>query len=139
MISGFPTETEEDHEQTLSLVEHVRYHFGYMFFYSERPNTYAARKLEDDIPLDVKKRRLTEIIQVQNKHSLERHQEMIGHTFEVLVEGTSKKSDEQLFGRTDQNSVVVFDKGSFKPGDFCHVKIERCTAATLIGSVVEPS
>lgn len=139
MISGFPTETEEDHEQTLSLMEHVRYHFGYMFFYSERPNTFAARKLDDDIPLDVKKRRLTEIIQVQNKHSLERHQEMIGHTFEVLVEGTSKKSEEQLFGRTDMNSVVVFDRGSFKPGDFCHVKIERCTAATLIGSVVEPS
>jgi len=137
MISGFPTETEEDHKETLSLMEYVRYHFGYMFFYSERPNTYAARKLEDDIPLEVKKRRLTEIIQLQNKFSLERHEEMVGGTFEVLVEGTSKKSDDQLFGRTDTNSVVVFDRGDLKPGDFCHVKIERCTAATLIGTVVE--
>ena len=92
--------------------------------------------MEDDVPLEVKKRRLNEIIQLQNKHSLERHEAMVGKTFEVLVEGTSKKSDAQLFGRTDTNSVVVFDRHDFKPGDFVHVKIDRCTAATLIGTVV---
>jgi tRNA-2-methylthio-N6-dimethylallyladenosine synthase len=136
MIAGFPTETEEDHQQTLSLMEYVQYDFGYMFFYSERPNTYAARKLEDDIPLEVKKRRLNEIIQLQNKHSLLRHQAMVGKTYEVLVEGTSKKREDQLFGRTDTNSVVVFDRHAFKPGDFVQVKIDSCTAATLIGTVV---
>jgi tRNA-2-methylthio-N6-dimethylallyladenosine synthase len=93
--------------------------------------------MEDDIPLEVKKRRLNEIIKLQNGHSLQRHEEMIGSTYEVLVEGTSKKSKEQLFGRTDSNSVVVFDKGNLKPGDFCLVKIDRCTAATLIGTVVD--
>jgi tRNA-2-methylthio-N6-dimethylallyladenosine synthase len=137
MISGFPTETEEDHQETLSLMDYVKYDFGYMFFYSERPNTYAARKLEDDIPEVEKKRRLTEIIQLQSKHSLYRHEQMIGKTYEVLVEGTSKKSEEQLFGRTDTNSVVVFDRHDFKPGDFVHVKIESCTTATLLGTVVE--
>ena len=136
MISGFPTETEEDHQETLSLMDYVKYDFGYMFFYSERPNTYAARKLEDDIPEEIKKRRLTEIIQLQSKHSLYRHEEMVGKTFEVLVEGTSKKSEAQLFGRTDTNSVVVFDRHDFKPGDFVHVKINSCTTATLLGSVV---
>jgi tRNA-2-methylthio-N6-dimethylallyladenosine synthase len=136
MIAGFPTETEEDHADTLSLMDYVQYDFGYMFFYSERPNTFAARKLEDDIPLDVKKRRLNEIIQLQNKHSLLRHEAMIGNTYEVLVEGTSKKREDQLFGRTDSNSVVVFDRHDFKPGDFVKVKIDTCTAATLIGTVV---
>ncbi len=136
MISGFPTETEEDHQETLSLMDYVKYDFGYMFFYSERPNTYAARKLEDDIPEEVKKRRLTEIIQLQSKHSLYRHEQMVGKTFEVLVEGTSKKSEAQLFGRTDTNSVVVFDRHDFKPGDFVHVKIDSCTTATLLGTVV---
>lgn len=133
MIAGFPTETEEDHQDTLSLMEYVKYHYGYMFFYSERPNTYAARKMEDDIPMDVKKRRLNEIIQLQNKHCLARHEEMVGQTFEVLVEGTSKKSADQLFGRTTHNSVVVFDKEDYKVGDFVNVKIDRCTSATLIG------
>lgn len=136
MIAGFPTETEEDHKETLSLMEYVQYDFGYMFFYSERPNTYAARKLEDDIPLEVKKRRLNEIIQLQNKHSLLRHEAMVGNTYEVLVEGTSKKREDQLFGRTDTNTVVVFDRHDFQPGDFVKVKIDRCTAATLIGTVV---
>ena len=107
-----------------------------MFFYSERHNTYAARKLEDDIPEEIKKRRLTEIIQLQSKHSLYRHEQMVGKTFEVLVEGTSKKSEAQLFGRTDTNSVVVFDRHDFEPGDFVHVKINSCTTATLLGSVV---
>lgn len=87
--------------------------------------------------MDVKKRRLNEIIKLQNSHSLQRHEDMIGNTYEVLVEGTSKKSNEQLFGRTDSNSVVVFDRGNLKPGDFCSVKVEKCTAATLIGTVVD--
>ena len=136
MIAGFPTETEEDHQETLSLMDYVQYDFGYMFFYSERPNTYAARKMEDDIPLEVKKRRLAEIIEKQQAHSLIRNQEKVGNTYEVLVEGTSKRSDEELFGRTTHNTVVVFPKGSHKPGDFVNVKIESCTAATLKGVVV---
>ena len=136
IICGFPTETEQDHRDTLSLMEYVKYSFGYMFAYSERPGTLAERKLEDDIPEEVKKRRLTEIIQLQSKHSLYRHEQMVGKTFEVLVEGTSKKSEAQLFGRTDTNSVVVFDRHNFKPGDFVHVKINSCTTATLLGSVV---
>lgn len=136
MIAGFPTETEADHQETLSLMDYVKYDFGYMFFYSERPNTYAARKMEDDIPLEVKKRRLAEIIEKQQAHSLVRNQEKIGQVYEVLVEGTSKRSDEELFGRTTHNTVVVFAKGSYKPGDFVHVKIESCTAATLKGVAV---
>ncbi|MEQ9263195.1 MAG: tRNA (N6-isopentenyl adenosine(37)-C2)-methylthiotransferase MiaB [Owenweeksia sp.] len=137
IITGFPTETEEDHSETLSLMEYVRYDFGYMFYYSERPNTYAARKMEDDIPLEVKKRRLTEIIDLQQKHSLERNQARIGKTEEVLVEGTSKKSDDDWYGRTTQNTVVVFPKQDEKPGDFVHVKIKDCTAATLLGEKVD--
>ncbi|MEY2963871.1 MAG: tRNA ((37)-C2)-methylthiotransferase MiaB [Bacteroidota bacterium] len=137
MIAGFPTETEEDHQETLSLMEYVQYHFGYMFFYSERPNTYAARKLEDDVPEETKKRRLNEIIKLQGQHSLMRHEQMVGQTVEVLAEGTSKKSEDQLFGRTGTNFVVVFDKKDYKPGDFVNVRIDRCTAATLIGTVVD--
>jgi tRNA-2-methylthio-N6-dimethylallyladenosine synthase len=115
----------------------VKYNFGFMFFYSERPGTYAARNLEDNIPLAVKKRRLNEIIAKQQAHSLYRNQRHIGQIEEVLVEGTSKKSDQQLFGRNTQNTVVVFDKEDYKPGDFVRVKIERCTAATLLGTAVE--
>jgi tRNA-2-methylthio-N6-dimethylallyladenosine synthase len=137
LIAGFPTETEEDHQQTLSLMDYVKYNFGFMFFYSERPGTYAARNLEDNIPLAVKKRRLNEIIAKQQAHSLYRNQRHIGKIEEVLVEGTSKKSDQQLFGRNTQNTVVVFDKEDYKPGDFVRVKIERCTAATLLGTAVE--
>ena len=136
MIAGFPTETEEDHQDTLSLMEYVRYDFGYMFYYSERPNTFAARKMEDDIPEEVKKRRLTEIIDLQQKHSLLRNQERIGKVEEVLIEGTSKKSDGDWFGRTPRNTVVVFPKGEEKPGDLVMVKINDCTAATLLGEKV---
>lgn len=136
MIAGFPTETEEDHEDTLSLMEYVRYDFGYMFIYSERPNTYAARKMEDDIPLEVKKRRLTEIINMQQKHSLQRNQERIGLVEEVLIEGNSKKNDQEWMGRTSRNTVVVFPKANEKPGDFVNVKINDCTAATLLGERV---
>ncbi|MBV5262329.1 tRNA (N6-isopentenyl adenosine(37)-C2)-methylthiotransferase MiaB [Synechococcus moorigangaii CMS01] len=137
MIAGFPTETEEDHQETLSLMDHVRYNFGYMFYYSERPNTYAARKMEDDVPLEVKKRRLNEIIQKQMEHSLLRNQERVGRIEEVLVEGTSKKSELELFGRTPQNTVVVFPKENYRPGDLVRVKINDCTGATLLGEAIE--
>lgn len=133
MIAGFPTETEEDHKDTLSLMEYVKYDFGYMFYYSERPNTYAARKLEDDVPTEVKKRRLTEIINLQQEHSLYRNKKHIGAVEEVLIEGTSKKSDDDWFGRNTFNTVVVFPKGDEQPGDFVQVKIKDCTAATLLG------
>ncbi len=137
MITGFPTETEEDHQETLSLMEYVKYDFGYMFYYSERPNTFAARKMEDDIPLEVKKRRLTEIIDLQQKHSLESNRAYIGKTEEVLIEGSSKRSEEDWFGRTTQNTVVVFPKANEKPGDFVKVMIKDCTAATLLGERVD--
>ena len=133
LIAGFPGETEEDHAQTLSLMDCVKYDFGFMFFYSERPNTYAARKLVDDIPLVVKKRRLAEIIERQQQHSLERNQAYAGQVVEVLVEGPSKKSPDDLFGRTTQNTVVVFPKKNHQPGDFVQVLVDRCTPATLLG------
>ena len=108
-----------------------------MFIYSERPGTMAARKMPDDIPLDVKKRRLTEIVNKQQEHALLRNQARIGTVVEVLVEGTSKRSENQLFGRTSQNTVAVFDKGDYKPGDFVLVKINDCTSATLLGTALE--
>lgn len=133
MITGFPTETEEDHAETLSLMDAVNYDFGYMFYYSERPNTYAARKMEDDIPLEVKKRRLQEIIDKQRAHSLVRHKQMVGDVQEVLIEGSSKKSENDWYGRNTYNTVVVFPKGDEKPGDFVNVKITDCTGGTLLG------
>ncbi|NNE32184.1 MAG: tRNA (N6-isopentenyl adenosine(37)-C2)-methylthiotransferase MiaB [Winogradskyella sp.] len=136
MISGFPTETEEDHQDTLSLMEYVKYDFGFMFAYSERPGTMAARKLEDDIPEDIKKRRLNEIIQLQQKHSLLRTQEHLGKTEEVLIEKESKRSDAHWSGRNSQNTVVVFPKEHYKIGEFVNVKINDCTSATLIGEAV---
>lgn len=136
MITGFPTETEEDHQDTLSLMEYVKYDFGFMFAYSERPGTLAARKMEDDVPEEVKKRRLTEIINLQQSHALIRTQEHLGKTEEVLIEGSSKKSDDHWMGRNSQNTVVVFPKENYKIGDFVNVKINECTAATLIGEAV---
>lgn len=136
MIAGFPTETEEDHKDTLSLMEHVRYDFGFMFAYSERPGTLAARKLEDDVPEEVKKRRLSEIIFTQNKISLERTQRFVGQTVEVLIEKVSKRSDEEWAGRNSQNTTVVFPKENYKVGDFVLVEIQDCTSATLIGKAV---
>nr|WP_293165353.1 tRNA (N6-isopentenyl adenosine(37)-C2)-methylthiotransferase MiaB [Allomuricauda sp.] len=136
MITGFPTETEEDHQDTLSLMEYVKYDFGFMFAYSERPGTLAERKMEDDIPEAVKKRRLTEIIELQQKHSHCRTQEHLGKIEEVLIEGTSKKSDAHWMGRNSQNTVVVFPKENYKVGDFVNVKINECTSATLIGEAV---
>ena len=136
MISGFPTETEKDHQDTLSLMEYVKYDFGFMFAYSERPGTLAARKMEDDIPDPVKKRRLREIIELQQKHSLYRNRQHLGKVEEVLIEGPSKRSDAHWMGRNTQNTVVVFPKEHYELGSFVDVRIEDCTSATLLGTAV---
>ncbi|NDV44228.1 tRNA (N6-isopentenyl adenosine(37)-C2)-methylthiotransferase MiaB [Flagellimonas sediminis] len=136
MITGFPTETEEDHQDTLSLMEYVKYDFGFMFAYSERPGTLAERKMDDDVPEETKKRRLREIIDLQQKHGLFRTQEHVGRVEEVLIEGPSKKSDAHWMGRNSQNTVVVFPKEQYQVGDFVNVKINECTSATLIGEAV---
>ena len=133
MITGFCGETEEDHQETLSLMEYVKYDFGFMFAYSERPGTPAAKKMEDDVPLETKKRRLSEIIHLQQKHGLYRMKQFVGKTVEILIEGDSKKSSEQWMGRNSQNAVAVFPKGNEKVGDTVMVHIEDCTSATLIG------
>lgn len=133
LIAGFPTETDQDHQDTLSLMEYVKYDFGYMFYYSERPGTLAERKMEDDIPLDIKKKRLDDIVQLQRKHSEIRTRAYLNSEVEVLVEKESKKSNEHWSGRTSQNTTAVFPKGDFKIGDFVTVKITDCTSATLIG------
>jgi tRNA-2-methylthio-N6-dimethylallyladenosine synthase len=134
IIAGFCGETEEEHEQTLSLMEWAGYDFAYMFKYSERPDTFAAEQLKDDVSEAVKTRRLNEIIGLQGRLSLESKQGDVGQSFEVLVEGTSKKSAAHLYGRTSQNKVVVFPKKGLKPGDYTEVTITDCTSATLIGS-----
>jgi len=134
MIAGFCGETEEDHQETLSLMEYVKYDFGFMFAYSERPGTPAEKRMEDDVPLETKKRRLSEIINLQQQHGLYRMQQFVGKTVEVLIEGNSKKSDAHWMGRNSQNAVAVFPKGNEKIGDLVMVKIEDCTSATLIGS-----
>ncbi len=136
MITGFPTETEEDHQDTLSLMKYANYDFGYMFAYSERPGTLAARKLEDDVPEEVKKRRLAEVIEVQREISLTRTQRFVGQTVEVLIEKTSKRSENEWSGRNSQNTTVVFPKEHYKVGDFVEVKITDCTSATLIGEAI---
>jgi len=136
MISGFPSETEEDHQQTLSLMTAVKYDFGYMYSYSERPGTAAAKNLADDVPEAVKKRRLTEIIALQRKHGHYRSKQQVGRTVEVLIEGTSKKSDLDWMGRSSQSSVVVFPKENYKVGDFVQVRITDCTSGTLLGEAV---
>lgn len=136
MITGFCTETEEDHQESLSLMEYCKYDLAYMYFYSERPGTLAARRFADDVPLEVKKRRLQEMVELYRGHSLQAMQKEVGKTRKVLIEGVSKKSDQDLYGRTDQNKVVVFPKGNLKPGEYVTVKIDSCTAGTLIGSVI---
>ena len=136
MIAGFPTETDEDHQDTLSLMEYVKYDYGFMFAYSERPGTLAARKLVDDVPEDVKKRRLTEIVALQRQLSLECTQAFVGQTVEVLIEKESHRSAEHWSGRNSQNTVAVFPKGDYKPGDFVMVRIDDCTSATLIGEAI---
>jgi tRNA-2-methylthio-N6-dimethylallyladenosine synthase len=136
IIAGFCGESEEEHRQTLSLMKWAGFDFAYMFKYSERPGTLAQRKYKDDIPDHVKAARLNEIIQLQMEISLESKKKDVGQTYEVLVEGTSKKSKEHLFGRNSQNKVVVFPGGSAKPGDYVNVRITSCTAATLIGTLL---
>lgn len=136
MIAGFPTETEQDHQDTLSLMEAVKYSFGYMYSYSERPGTLAGRKMDDDVPEDTKLRRLQEIVALQREHSLFRTKEFVGQTMEVLIEKTSKKSENDLSGRNSQNLTVVFPKEHYKIGEFVNVKITNCTSGTLIGEAV---
>ncbi len=136
MISGFPTETEEDHQDTLSLLEYVKYDYGFMYAYSERPGTMAERKLKDDVPLETKKRRLAEIIALQREHCRERTEQHLGKIQEVLIEGPSKKSDEHWMGRNSQNTVAVFPKEHYKVGEFVMVRMDSCTSATLIGEAV---
>ena len=135
-ITGFCDESEENHKETLSLMKLVKYDFAYMFKYSERPNTQAERKMEDNVTEGSKKARLSEIIELQQKHSHEANKTHIGKVYEVLIEGTSKKSEKELFGRNSQNNVVVFDKGSLIPGQYVEVQIKDCTSATLMGEVV---
>ena len=137
IISGFCSETEQDHKDTLSLMEEVKYDFGYMFSYSERPNTQAQRKFKDDVSVEIKKRRLQEIVDLQRKHSQIRVEKRLNKTHKVLVEGFSKKSKEHLYGRTTYNTVVVFPKENYKPGDYVLVKAETCTSATLIGKAIK--
>ena len=136
LIAGFPTETEEDHKDTLSLMEYVKYNFGYMFTYSERPGTLAERKMDDDIPEEIKQRRLEEIVQLQREHSEIRTKEYLNTVVEVLIERESKKSSEQWSGRTSQNIVAVFPKENYKIGDLVNVTVTNCTSATLIGDAI---
>ena len=136
IFSGFHSETEEDHTMSLSLMEACGYDAAFMFKYSERPGTYASKHLEDNVPEEVKVRRLNEIIALQNRLSAESNQRCIGKTYEVLVEGVSKRSRDQLFGRTEQNRVVVFDRGTHRVGDFVNVRITEASSATLKGEEI---
>ncbi len=136
IIAGFCGETEEQHQETLSLMAWVKYEMAYMFFYSERPGTLAARRYEDDIPLETKKTRLQEIIALQNIHSLERNKVDVGKVYKVLIEKQSKRSDQDLCGRNDQNKMINFPKESYKPGEYVDVLVESCTMASLRGKVI---
>lgn len=136
MISGFCTETEEDHQATLSLMEAVKFEMAYMYFYSERPGTLAARKYEDDVPLEVKKRRLAEVIKLQHQHSEESNLRDIGKVFKVLVEKTSKKSKDDLCGRNDQNKTIIFPRKNVKVGELVDVLVTGCTKTVLLGELV---
>jgi tRNA-2-methylthio-N6-dimethylallyladenosine synthase len=136
IIAGFPTETEADHQDTLSLMEAVKYGFGYMYSYSERPGTLAGRKMEDDVKEEIKLRRLQEIVDLQRIHSGIRTKEFVDKTVEVLVEKVSKKSDKDLSGRNSQSFMVVFPRENYKIGDFVNVKITNCTSGTLIGEAI---
>ncbi len=135
MISGFCTETEEDHKASLSLMEWAGFDFAYMFRYNERPGTRAARRLKDDVPDNTKARRLNEIISLQNRLSAKSKKQDVGKVFEVLIEGFSKRSEDHLSGRTSQNKIVVFPKEDKKKGEYVKVRIDRCTSATLIGEI----
>ncbi len=137
VITGFCGEAEEEHQDTLSMMDYVKYDFAYMFAYSERPGTLAAKRYVDDIPEDVKKRRLTEVVDRQRAHSLERLQTYVGKVHKVLIEGLSKRSDQDFCGRNDQNAMVVFPVDArFNVGDYVDVQADRCTSATLIGKII---
>ncbi len=137
IIAGFCTETEAEHKDSLSIIEYAKYSMSYMFKYSERPGTLAERKYEDDIPEEVKKRRLSEIVETQMRISFEHNQKDIGKTFKVLIEGNSKKSDQQWKGRNSQNKMIIFEKlGKHKPGDYVEVKVNSATKATLLGEMI---
>jgi tRNA-2-methylthio-N6-dimethylallyladenosine synthase len=137
IITGFCSETDEEHADTVSLIKKVRYELAYMFFYSERPGTLAQKKYEDDIPEDVKKARLKEIIDIQTKINRELNEAEIGKTHEVLIEGVSKRDKNDLRGRNSQNKMIIFPKENYSLGDFVNVKVEKSTSATLIGKAVE--
>ena len=137
IITGFCGETEEEHQDTMSLMDYVVYDYAYMFKYSERPKTLAERRFEDDVPDNVKGRRLTEVVDKQQEHSLMRNKEQIGRIDKVLVEGYSKRSKEHMCGRNGRNSMIVFPKGDFEKGQYVMVRIDDCTSATLLGEVVE--
>ena len=139
IITGFCGETEAEHTDTLALLEAIRYDHAYMFMYSERPDTYAARKYQDDVPAAIKKRRLTEIIQLQNSIALKNNQAEIGRTHTVLIEGDSRRSTAQLRGRTDANKMVVFDRQDYARGQYVNVSVTSCTSATLLGKAIGPA
>jgi tRNA-2-methylthio-N6-dimethylallyladenosine synthase len=139
LIAGFCTETEDDHRDSMDIMQRSNYDMSYMFVYSERPGTLAQKRYEDDVPTEIKKRRLTEIVELQNRLSLESNQKDVGRTFKVLIEGNSKRSSEDWMGRNTQNKVVVFPKSNrnHKKGDYVMVKINACTQATLLGESEE--
>jgi tRNA-2-methylthio-N6-dimethylallyladenosine synthase len=136
IITGFCSETDSDHKETMSMMDYVRYDLAYMFKYSERPGTFAEKNFEDDIPEEIKSKRLQEIVEAQHKYQLENNSKEVGNEYEVLAEGVSKKSKEFLFGRNSQNKVIVFPKGNFVKGDYVNVLATSCTSSTLIGEVV---
>lgn len=137
IITGFCGETEEQHKETLTLMNEVAYDYAFMFFYSERPKTLAERKLDDDVPLEIKKRRLQEVIGGQREMALKHNKDAVGKKYKVLVEGFSKKSEEFLFGRNSRNAVIVFPKEKYKAGDYVEVLVEDCTSATLLGTAIK--
>lgn len=139
MIVGFCTETEEEHQDSLSLMRYCKYDLAYLYYYSERPGTLAARRFKDDVPLEVKKRRLQEMVDLHRLHSLESMKRDVGKTFKVLVEGFSKRSEEELFGRNDQNKGIVFPRENYVKGDYVMVSIDDCTAGTLMGKALGPA
>ncbi len=139
IITGFCTETEEDHQMTLDAMNYARFDMAYMYFYSERPGTLAARRFEDDVPLETKKRRLTEVIELKNKIAAELHKDLEGKIYEVLLEGPTKKSDLKWYGRNSQNNVIIIPNpdGKYQKGQYVKAKIVNSTNATLFGEVVE--